>query len=145
MNAPNSNIQTPITAVPRLGQGNVKITFLSGEELEMRPTLNAVQILSQKYGGLQNLLDKMQQLDFAAILDVMTLGLGPRYQTAKQRDWLANQAFASGLTDDTGGIAFACQTYVLMLMRGGKPLPSNTEEAAAETDEAPQGNPPSSN
>ncbi len=71
-------------------------------------------------------------------MDVLVTGLGPRYQGVKQRQELAEKVFLAGITDDTGGVAERCQMYVIMLMRGGRPLPSQKSNEPEE--ESIQGN-----
>lgn len=112
---------------PKLGQGNV--TFqLEGDTYELRPTVNAMRVLSAKYGGLQVVLDKLAQLDVQAIEDVIVMGLGPSYQSAKQRKEIMDKVFAAGFTDDTGAFSLTCQKYVISLMRGGRPLSLDKED-----------------
>jgi hypothetical protein len=125
---------------PKLGQGNV--TFeLDGHTFEMKPTINAMRVLSTKYGGLQAVVDKVAQLDIQAIEDVIVMGLGPSYQSARQRKELMDKVFGAGLTDDTGAFALTCQKYVISLMRGGRPLNLDKEEGEGNE---PMGNAKSS-
>lgn len=120
--------------MPKLGQGNITVS-LGGETLELKPTINAAQVLSQRYGGLQDVQMKIVALDMNVITDVLCLGLGPRYASAKQRQWIAEKSFEAGLSDDTGGIAAQAQMYVLSLMRGGRPLPTkDADEDGVETE-----------
>ena len=129
----NGNNQAPTAPAVKLGGGN--ITFeLDGEQFELKPTINAMKMLSMKYNGLQGVMDKIVQMDIMAIEDVLVFGLGPSYNTAKRRDALMTKVLGSGLTDDTGGFSLTCQKYVLSLMRGGKPLPTDDD---AKSDEVP--------
>jgi hypothetical protein len=118
----------PLSTAPKLGQGNV--TFeLDGHTFEMKPTINAMRVLSSKYGGLQDVIDKLARLDVQAVEDVLVLGLGPSYQSARQRKEFMDKVFGAGLTDDTGAFALTCQKYIIALMRGGRPLNLDKEEA----------------
>jgi len=113
--------------IPKLGQGNVSFE-LEGQTYELRPTVNAMRVLSNRYGGLQAVLDKLAQVDVQAVEDVLVMGLGPSYQTAPKRKELMDKVFGAGLTDDTGGFSLTCQKYIISLMRGGRPLNLDKEE-----------------
>lgn len=131
---------------PRLGQGNVTVT-IDGEEYVLKPSISAITTLSRKYGGLNVVVERVAKLDFETILDVLEAGIGRTSSNPRQRQQFAEAVFHTGLTDDTGGLGLLCVRYVIILMRGGRPL--TPEEEAAYTNEAasgatPEGNPMSS-
>ena len=117
----------PKPDAPKLGQGNIKFD-LGNETYELRPTINAMRMLNQKYGGMQNVMDKIIGMDMQAIEDVLVAGLGPSYQNPKARNQLMEKVFAEGVTDDTGQFMLKCQRYVVSLLRGGKPYSPNDPE-----------------
>jgi len=129
--------QPPAPATPtRLGVGNVTIS-LAGQDYILKPTLNAVQMLSAKYGGLNSVIERIVKIDFMTIIDVILLGLGPSYNNNRQRQRISELVYAEGLDDSSGGIAASCVSFVGNLMRGGRP-----PKAEEEHDEAPfEGNP----
>lgn len=122
-----SNTSNVINAnIPKLGQGTIVIE-VGAERFELKPTINAMKTLSLRYGGLQDVLDKIQRIDVQVIEEVIVAGLGQAYQSVKMRNHVMEKMLSMGLSDDTGGVAFACQKYVLVLMRGGKPLPTDKD------------------
>jgi hypothetical protein len=131
-----------ITNPPKLGQGDVRIE-LGNETFVMRPSINAMQIISSKYGGLNDAMDKIARTDIHVIADVISLGIGGnKFSTAKGRQDLMQRMYEAGITDDTGGCAERAQMYILMLMRGGRPLPTQVD--TPDSGEDVVGNVPSS-
>ena len=130
---------------PRVGHGNVDI-ILGGESRTLKPSLIAIQTLSRNYGGMQQVFDRVIQLDFEAICDVIAVGLGKVGLGPKQKQELAEQVFETGISDDTGRLAHGCIRYVATLMRGGQPpvlVVDNTVDKAEDKGE-PVGNQKSS-
>lgn len=119
----------------KLGQGDIEIT-LDGDVYVLKPSLNAAQMISKRYGSLNDAIQKLASFDFNTAVDVICLGLGPRYGNAKQQQEIAEKVYKTGLSDDSGGLAERCVAYVLSVMRGGKPGPL---QAAVEA-EATEGN-----
>lgn len=132
MNSPTTSAPAnPNAELPRLGQGNLPFT-LDGVTYTLKPTISAMQVLSNVYNGLQGVLDRLQRVDIQAIEDVLVQGLGPTFQGARQRKQLMEKVLGAGITDDTGGFSLLCQKYILILMRGGRPLPMDQEEGDAD-------------
>lgn len=125
----------PVPSPHKLGQGDVEVV-LDGDTYVLKPTLNVAQMLSKRYGSLNDTIQKLASFDFNVAVDVICLGLGPRYNSAKQQQEIAEKVFKTGLSDDTGGLANICVNYVLSVMRGGKPGPLQ----AAVDQEASEGN-----
>lgn len=115
---------------PRIGAGDVSITLLdpggSPEQLVLRPNYNAARTISAQSGGLLGAIERVSKLDLEVITQVITLGLG--YGTSSQRGPkdLPQRIYATGLTDDTGGLAERCVLYLQVLMSGGQ-MPRKVE------------------
>jgi hypothetical protein len=120
-------------ASPKLGQGDVEIV-IDGDIYVLKPTIQVAQQLSRRYGSLNDVIQKIGNLDFNAVVDVICLGLGSRYSTARQQNDISEKVFKTGLTDDTGGIAERCIAFVLSVMRGGKPASTVAVEPEAPTE-----------
>ena len=120
-----------------IGSGNVHIQLLNKgviEEHTLRPSIHAMKTLSRRYGGLNEVINKIGKLDFDAVAEVIELGIGAP-PTPKSRDELAAKLYETGFTDDTGGLPTLCINYVLTLLRGGRPPNPNGEDTT-------EGNPP---
>lgn len=110
-----------------LGMGNVVVHLVNGtgtEELVLRPTIAAMRNLSRRHGGLNPLVDKIGKLDFDVIVEVLEAGLGMSGGNPREKERLSEKVYATGLTDDTGGLPLLCIQYVTVLMRGGRPPPA---------------------
>lgn len=120
----------PATDIPRLGQGN--ITIKVGERtLTLKPSINAATQLSRQYNGLVECASRASRLDLDCVIDIVTLGLGPPYDTnLRMRKELTEQLFLAGFSDDTGGIASAAVKFVHILIRGGRPPKADEDEVA---------------
>jgi hypothetical protein len=125
-----------------VGSGNVEIRLANKdgveEERQLKPSIYAMRRISQRHGGLRQAIDKIEKLDFDTITDVLEAGLGLP-TTVKARDELSEAIFRTGITSDTGRLAELCVSYIIGLMRGGKPMPANGSDVSEEADEA---NPP---
>ena len=115
----------------RLGQGTIMLT-LGDEQIELKPTLFALQQLNRRYGGIQDILDKIVRLDFDVICDVVYAGAGAGYSNPKARQRLQEKLFAAGMAGgETDEVALAASNFLQSLMRGGRP-PATPEQAAGE-------------
>ena len=123
-----------------LGMGNVPVIMIDADGREnkvvLKPSLHAVRTLSRRYGGLQLVVDKIAKLDFDVIVDVLEAGLQVPNGNPKTRAELEASVYASGLSDQTGGLPTAAVKFVMILVNGGRVPP---EDGALE---AAQPNPP---
>jgi hypothetical protein len=119
---------------PALGAGDVVIVLGQGddaEEMVLRPTYRAAKTLSTKYNGLSSVIERVLRLDFEIVVDVIGIGLGYT-STKRPPEDLAERVFHTGLTDDTGGLAERCVTFLHALAGGGR-LPDKSEEEDGES------------
>ena len=114
----------PDTPKPRIGAGDVQITLLdpagNPEALVLRPNYNAARTISAQSGGLMGAIERVSKLDLETITQVITLGLGYGTQSARGPKDLPQRIYATGLTDDPGGLAERCVLYLQVLMSGGQ-------------------------
>lgn len=124
------------TTRARLGAGDVPITLLNEagdpEDLVLKPSYNAARTLSRTAGGLMGAMERVAKLDTDTVVQVITLGLGYDSQNRRAPRDLDERVWSTGLSDDSGGLAERCVTYIRVLMSGGK-LPK-TDEAEARDD-----------
>lgn len=126
-----------------VGSGNITITLVNKDGVEeekvLKPSLFAVKRISQRHGGLRQVIDKLEKLDFDAVVDVLEAGLAIP-STVKARDELSEAVYRTGFTSDTGRLAELGVSYVICLMRGGKPMPTNAN--GLDASESGEENPP---
>lgn len=127
-----------------IGSGNITIGLANRdgqvEERQLRPTIAAMRRISTKHGGLRQAIDKVEKLDIDAIVDILEAGLGSQ-QTIKAREELMEAVYRTGLSSDTGRLAEHCVSYVIVLMRGGRPMPANAGTIEDGGEENPTGHP----
>lgn len=99
-------------AIP--GAGNIPVT-IDGEELVLRPTMEACTALSRVAGGLGGLQQKLQAVDFDTIHLIVTYGLG--YKPPGPRE-LQAKIYRSGLLN----MVKPCSDFVTIVWNGGQPL-----------------------
>ena len=116
-----------------LTAGDVPIT-LAGETRILHPTLRAITMISNLYGGLNKARDALVQQEFAAACAVIRWGLNLNDNEAKR---LPDKVFQTGLTSD---LLVPLIRFLGILANGGKPLPDDPEEG--EDDESAEGNAP---
>lgn len=100
----------------QLGIGNVPIV-LDGEERELKPSLNAVQVISRQYGGIRAAIEQVLKYDIDAVTNIVVLGLGLAPAGAKE---IPNKVFRTGLAGENG-LAAPCIRYLTILSNGGRP------------------------
>lgn len=113
------------TQQAQIGQGDIVIPLPDGTQFVLKPSIGALQTLSRKYGGLDNVLTKLSQMDFDCTCDVVAAGINARGPAEMLR--VVEQVYAAGLTDDTGRVCEFSVNYIGSLMRGGRPLPKQGE------------------
>lgn len=111
----------------KLTAGDVTI-LLAGEPRVLHPTLRAITMISNTYGGLAKARDALASQDFAAVVVVIRWGLNLSDTEAKK---LPDQVFETGVTSD---LLVPLIRYIGILANGGKPLPDDPieEEPSAE-------------
>lgn len=114
--------------VSQLGVGDVVVT-LNGTEYVLKPSLNALQVLSRKNGGIRGSIEAVMRMDIDVITTVIEVGL--TRQAVKAIGNLPEAVYTAGLTDDTGAIVLKCIDFLSMLSHGGKPArtPSDDEDS----------------
>lgn len=113
---------------PRLGAGNVEIE-LDGETCVLKPSLRATQGISRNFGGISEAIQSISKMDFDALVNVIALGLNKTDK--KEREEIAEQVYATGMTD----LAAPAIKYLSILANGGRPH----DATGGDTDEE---NPP---
>ena len=108
---------------PDIGAGDVVIN-LDGEEVTLRPTLEACTTLSRIQGGIHAQVQRCLALEFDAILAVIVAGLGMRGNGSKD---LPGKVFKSGLIQ----LSAPCISFLHIVANGGRPLGEDQEEESS--------------
>lgn len=87
----------------RLDHGQIGVE-LGGEEVLLKPTLEAMQKINRRFGNLRDAVQQVQALDFDAIAFILAAGAG--------RKDVAQQAFEQGLVNLVEPVA----SYIAALM-----------------------------
>jgi hypothetical protein len=114
-------MQSKITA------GETVVT-LNGEDLVLRPTLRAVTQISRLYGGLAKARAELVAENLDAVVTILRLGTGMSDRDAKD---LGERVYQNGITAQ---LLVALIKYVAVLGNGGKPLPDEPVDSAAQGD-----------
>jgi hypothetical protein len=115
----------------KMTAGDVTI-MLAGEPRVLHPTLRAITMISNTYGGLAKARDALAAQDFSAVVTVVRWGLNVSDNEAKK---LPDQVFETGVTSD---LLVPLIRFVGILANGGKPLPDDP----VEEDQSAEGNVP---
>ena len=92
---------------------------LVGGTVVLKPTLQAAIRLSTMRGGLTEMINRCQNIDFEAISDVIIYGSGMKVEAdTKQR------IFETGLVD----LFVPCISYLNLLANGGRKFDEKREE-----------------
>ncbi|MDO8614619.1 MAG: hypothetical protein Q7T33_02645 [Dehalococcoidia bacterium] len=119
---------------PQLGGGDV-VVVLDGERHVLKPSIGAFQIISRTYGGLMPAMQKVEQMDFDAIVFVIAAGLGLPPNKASA---LADKVYKTGIGGGTPeGPRVGCMQYILHLMNGGRAVTEDDEVEARQDSEDP--------
>lgn len=112
---------TDLVKTAHVGSGNVEIVLL-GEKKILKPTYRAAQGLSDEFGGLSDIVQRVVKLDISVISSVVEWGLG---LTAVGRQGLEEKVYQSGAAN----LVSPCIKYISVLANGGQPVvPANTED-----------------
>lgn len=87
----------------RLDHGQIGVE-LGGEEITLKPTLEAMQKINQRFGNLREAIQQVQALDFESVVFILSAGSG-------RRD-IKHAAFEAGLINLTEPVA----SYLIALM-----------------------------
>lgn len=117
----------------QLTAGDVQIE-LAGETRILKPTLRAITMISQTYGGINKAREALVNQDFAACVAVIRYGLNLNDAQVKK---LPDLVFATGVTAD---LLVPLIRYLGILANGGKPPPD--EPLPQYDDESAEGNEP---
>lgn len=124
-----------------LGIGNVPATLVdkdgNQQSVILKPSLHAVRTLSRKYGGMQQVAERVLKADFDVIVDVFEVGMQIPLGNPKARQELEQAVYAAGILDSNGGLVLIASNYLNILAHGGKPPPLDGAQAV------PPANPPS--
>lgn len=99
------------------GAGNVEIS-LDGENVMLKPSLNACQAISRQSGGMSAAVAAVGRFDFDLIVSVVTLGLAATGDAAKS---MPDKVWRTGLTDLVGPVT----KYLMIIANGGRPVDEN--------------------
>ena len=108
-----------------MGAGDV-VLDLAGQEVILKPTLQAAIALSNGRGGITGMVQRCLDFEFDAIHAVVLAGLGQR----GSKD-LPELIFKAGLLQ----VSPACIRFVHIVANGGRPV--SDEENDGEEDNAP--------
>ena len=94
------------------GAGDIPIN-LAGEELVLKPTLEACMGISKLAGGVAHVRQKIGGLDFAVVCDVIALGLNAT--SGSQRKQIEGLVYREGLINVAGD----CLRFIRAVSNGG--------------------------
>jgi hypothetical protein len=109
----------------KITAGEILVAF-DGEELVLKPTLNAMTMISRQYGGLGAARTQLVQENIDAIAYVLRVGAG---MPAKDGRNLGERIYRNGVDGD---LLLKLIRYVAVLGNGGRPLPDDEEADASE-------------
>jgi hypothetical protein len=89
---------------------------LDGEEIILKPSMQAARMISRQFNGMQNARTALTQENFDAVAFIIRVGSGMKDREARDLD---ERIFANGLS---GELLVALINYVAMLGNRGKPV-----------------------
>lgn len=108
----------------KINEGDVDVT-LNGDTITLRPTLRAMNAISNVNGGLSKVRQALVDQDFNAVVSVIMHGANlagtPHAKTLPER------VFQNGMD---AGLLVPLINYVAILANGGKPLPEHRDDDA---------------
>lgn len=111
---------------PEIGAGDVPIT-IDGNDVVLRPTLEACLSINKNYGNLQTALNRLIAFDFDTTCDIIKIGLGLNPNQAKD---LPKAVFEAGVID----LRPACLDFIHNILNGGRPIETDENGEAAAPD-----------
>lgn len=115
-----------------ISRGEVEIT-LAGQTRTLKPTLRAFTRLGSLYPTYRDLLEKLSEGDYPAVLVVLREGLG---LTDKQTQQLPDLLFSTGLSPK---LLASLVDYVIRLFNAGKSAEEVRDERLAPQDDEGNG------
>jgi hypothetical protein len=106
---------------PAPGAGDVPLE-LDGEQVVLRPTLDAALQASRIANGLTGAIDQCARYDLDTIIRVVALGLGLSGNGSKD---LPDKVYRTGVHI----VAGKCIRFLNVLSNGGKPIVDDEEDA----------------
>jgi hypothetical protein len=101
---------------------------LSGEEIVLKPSMQATRMISRQFNGMQNARTALAQENFDAVAFIIRIGSGMKDRDARDLD---DKIYSNGLTGD---LLVGLINYVAMLGNSGKPIVLNDEENETNQD-----------
>lgn len=107
------------------------------EECVLRPTYAAARAIAKRYGGVRPAVEKVLQGDVEEIAVILAFGLGYTGPTAPQRPPknMAQRVWATGVSDDSGGLAELAIVFLQALQNGGRVPDEQTDEPGRDDEE----------
>lgn len=95
---------------------------LNGEEIILKPGMQAARMISRQFNGMQNARTALAQENFDAVAFIIRIGSGMKDKDARDLD---EKIYATGLT---GELLVGLINYVAMLGNSGKPIVIGEED-----------------
>jgi hypothetical protein len=114
--------------LPLPGSGDVPIT-LDGEDLFLKPTLEACLRISRLHGNPHDTATKIMAMDFDTVVAVV--GIGLRRTTNKD---LQEKVYKTGLVNLRASLI----SFIHIVNNGGRPIEDEGSEDEKKTEENPQ-------
>ena len=100
---------------------------VDGNELELVPTLAALECLNKKYGDFANVLNGINSLNFDTYIDVIYVGVKKQLPSnEKERKETAQEIFNTGIVDLLAPVT----EYIMLLLNGGRKIDPEEEQEA---------------
>lgn len=118
---------------PVPGQGDIEI-ILSGKTVILRPSLNACIGVSRLHRSAQITAQRVMDLEFDTITEVIALGLGQKVNRPLQQS-----VYETGLTNLAANVI----KFIGIVNNGGKPFEEElaAPDGDADEDKSEEGNP----
>lgn len=107
---------------PEIGAGDVVVNLVDHGDVVLRPSLKACTQLSSAPGGINKMMEQVRNLEFGAILSVMTAGLG-----SNSKD-LPELIYKTGLVN----LHLQCNEFLAIIANGGRRFTEEDQEGGHE-------------